>query len=609
MENASNRPTANVTATENHHLESYINYYKNLKNPEYAVLITGSWGSGKTHQITKLLNESEYIYISLFGSQSTEDIYSSVYAKMFPGKAFSKDLAGSTDGLTIGPIALGGMISKIAQAIIKDQVDPSKILIFDDLERSKLPINDLFGVFNKYVEHHQCRVIVLAHDKKLSDELTSTKEKVFGQTIEVIPQTSNAFDSFITNLPNEQIRLTLNNLRETILGIFEQSETYSLRILKHSIEDLSRLLSLLTESHRSHEEAVTTLVSLFLALSLEVRSGRLDAKSLEKRYDAIVTHQIRNREGTAPFPAIAIANNRYPTVDLSSNLLKDRDLVNLLIKGYYSKSEIQATLNESVYFSKSEDLPAWLAFINFDNISDKESKAAADKLIHQFNDRSLTEPGEILHLFSLRFLLSQMGLIKSSYDEVETDCNQYLDDLLQAQKIEPYMGTELMWGNEFIHGYNGYGYWIEDSYKANFERLVKHLEDTQLEAAKNKLPEQGKYLLSLISSNGDKFAQEVSLTFNGGNTFASIPALSGIEPSDFVQEWMGSQPSNWRDISRGLDNRYSSGQLFGTLKAEAQWLKSVIRLMDIEKKKADGIRKKRIERAIRPSLRNTANSL
>ncbi|WP_139833529.1 P-loop NTPase fold protein [Pseudomonas sp. B8(2017)] len=592
----------------NTHLKNYIDYYKTLTDPGYAVLITGNWGSGKTHQITQILDKEEYTYVSLFGTHSTDEIYSSVYAKMFPTKAFSKELAESTNGATVGPIGFGGLISNIAKAILKDEIDSSKILIFDDLERSTLKTTELFGIFNKYIEHHKCRVIVLAHDKKITDDLSQTKEKVFGQTIEIIPQTSQAFDSFILKISDDKNRNILHNLKETILGIFKQSDTHSLRILKHSIEDLSRLLNLLSDKHKQHTEAIPELVGLFLALSLEVRSGRLGEDSLTKRYDAVISYQIRaSRENTQP-SAISVANSRYTTVDLTSNLLKDKDLVNLLIKGYYSQDDIRSTLEESIYFTQTADLPAWVAFINFDNISDKESNAAASKLIEQFNERALTLPGELLHLFALRFLLTQMELVPGDYDSTETACKIYLDDLLDQKRLEPYSGPDSLWGEGFIYAHNGYGYWVEEDYKPHFDRIVQHLRSAQQTAATRELPEHAKYLLGLISTNGDKFASEISLTFSGGNTFASIPVLANIEPSDFIQEWMGSRPENWEGVSRGLEQRYTSGQLSGNLQKELSWIKEVIILMDKEKNKAKGIRRKRIERAIRPSLRGLMNA-
>lgn len=33
------------------HLTDYLSYFQTLKSPGYAVLVTGDWGVGKTHQV------------------------------------------------------------------------------------------------------------------------------------------------------------------------------------------------------------------------------------------------------------------------------------------------------------------------------------------------------------------------------------------------------------------------------------------------------------------------------------------------------------------------------------------------------------------------------
>ena len=45
---------------QNKHIKEFLNYYIGLPNPQYAVLLKGKWGSGKTHFINnykKILDE------------------------------------------------------------------------------------------------------------------------------------------------------------------------------------------------------------------------------------------------------------------------------------------------------------------------------------------------------------------------------------------------------------------------------------------------------------------------------------------------------------------------------------------------------------------------
>ncbi|WP_141228919.1 hypothetical protein [Pseudomonas sp. Irchel s3b2] len=597
-----------LSSDESSHLREYLEHYKTLSKPGYGVLVTGDWGSGKTHQVTEILAKDEIYYISLFGAQTTEEIYSAVYAKMHPGMYFTKEIAKSANGAGAGPINVGGLLSGVANALIREQVNNDKIIVFDDLERSRINTNDLLGVFNKYIEHHNCRVIVLAHDKKITDTFKGTKEKVFGQTIAITPQTSKAFDSFTSEIKDHSILDLVNKHKSAILETFSQSETYSLRILKHSIDDFARLLGTLSSTHKSNEAAILEITRLFFALSLEVRAGRLDESCLKDRSDKIIRYQMKmaRKEQPAEIPEIYNSFIRYKNIDIGNRILSDGVLINTLFKGSYSEVEIHASLNESLYFTSPADLPAWLVFMKFDELNDKESNDAAEKLKNQFAAREIVEPGEILHLFSLRFLLSDMELISSDFSQTEADCKQYMEDLLNLDKVKSHTGYQQMWGDNSINSYGGYGYWVEESYKDHFSRVVNHFKDIQTQAVKKRYPEFAKTLLSLVSSDGNQFAEKISHTNSGQNDFAAIDVLASIPPSDFVQEWMGSPATNWRHISRGLEQRYSTGKLSTSLKSEKPWLKEVINLIEREKIKSRGIRQKRIERVLQMSLRNLA---
>ena len=49
------------------HLQDYLEYYCSLEVPQYAVLVTGDWGTGKTYQVRKILPKDKAYYVSLFG--------------------------------------------------------------------------------------------------------------------------------------------------------------------------------------------------------------------------------------------------------------------------------------------------------------------------------------------------------------------------------------------------------------------------------------------------------------------------------------------------------------------------------------------------------------
>jgi hypothetical protein len=173
-------------------LVDYLNYYNSLTEPGFAVLVIGPWGSGKTFQVKAAFDKSSCNYVSLFGLKNEVDVYGAIFSKMDPftskfkkATKHLKNIAASTDHFSFG---VGSIVTSAINATIKEQVDTSKTLILDDLERCTLDEKTLLGIVNSFVEHQGCRVVVIAHDEKLSDYFAESKEKIFGQTIKTKSQ-------------------------------------------------------------------------------------------------------------------------------------------------------------------------------------------------------------------------------------------------------------------------------------------------------------------------------------------------------------------------------------------------------------------------------------
>lgn len=270
-------------------LEDYLSYYVSLDAPGYAVLVTGDWGSGKTYQVRRVLPDSHAYYVSLFGLNSPQEVETLVFSKMFPKASAVKKIADKVGTLNVaapnvGTLGIAGLATLITNSFIKEEVDTSKPIVFDDLERSPIDKARLLGVINRYVEHHGCRVIVIAHDEKLVGEFNDAKEKVFGQTLRVKPDAEAAFARFLeehSKIPETKYVVDLNN---DIMAVFEQSGAKSLRVLRHLVEDIGRLIFALEDHHRGHPAAMSEIVRLFTAsTSKHVWTGSSPRTSLTAR--------------------------------------------------------------------------------------------------------------------------------------------------------------------------------------------------------------------------------------------------------------------------------------------------------------------------------------
>lgn len=169
--------------------------YIDSSSYEYAILIDGKWGSGKTHfaqyqlkpeldrylkDIKKSRKSKKAIYISLYGVSSREEITKQLWIeallpKMLKGKEavatfnFVKTMASSSVQLT-GLLSGTGFTMPDFKNNMNTILSFSEdlLIIFDDLERSSMNINELLGYINGLVEHSKAKVILIANEEEIA---------------------------------------------------------------------------------------------------------------------------------------------------------------------------------------------------------------------------------------------------------------------------------------------------------------------------------------------------------------------------------------------------------------------------------------------------------
>lgn len=158
---------------------------------DYAVMINGEWGSGKTHfwnnklrqRIENIRNKEgklyKTIYISLYGINSIEEISKKIFLETNPLMSKTlKKFVDNADGNVIPEYVKTGIdIANLygAMSTSPNQMDFSKlfstndkVLCFDDLERANIDIIDILGYINNYVEHDGIKTILICNEKELA---------------------------------------------------------------------------------------------------------------------------------------------------------------------------------------------------------------------------------------------------------------------------------------------------------------------------------------------------------------------------------------------------------------------------------------------------------
>ena len=175
-------------------VESILDYIRS-DYTDYAVMLNGEWGSGKTHfwnnKIKKKiesmqLNGKRYttIYMSLYGISNLEEISMKIF--METTQLMDKNLRrfmNSKGQETIPEYAKTGidMANFFGVTQNGNKLDyaeffatDDKVLCFDDLERANVDVIDILGYINNFVEHDHIKTIIICNEKELATKLKSS---------------------------------------------------------------------------------------------------------------------------------------------------------------------------------------------------------------------------------------------------------------------------------------------------------------------------------------------------------------------------------------------------------------------------------------------------
>ena len=175
-------------------VESILDYVRS-DYTDYAIMINGEWGSGKTYfwnnRIRKKiesmhLNGKKYttIYMSLYGISNLEEISKKIFIETT--QLMDKNLRKYMDvnnQTTIPEYAKTGLDMANFFGVTQngDKIDyadffatDDKVLCFDDLERANVDVIDILGYINNFVEHDHIKTIIICNEKELSTKLKSS---------------------------------------------------------------------------------------------------------------------------------------------------------------------------------------------------------------------------------------------------------------------------------------------------------------------------------------------------------------------------------------------------------------------------------------------------
>ena len=175
-------------------VDSILDYVR-ADYTDYAIMLNGEWGSGKTYfwnnKIRKKiesmqLNGKRYttIYMSLYGISNLEDISKKIFIEttQLMDKNMKKFMEANNQ-TSIPEYAKTGLDMANFFGVTQngDKLDygnffttDDKVLCFDDLERANVDVIDILGYINNFVEHDHIKTIIICNEKELAMKLKSS---------------------------------------------------------------------------------------------------------------------------------------------------------------------------------------------------------------------------------------------------------------------------------------------------------------------------------------------------------------------------------------------------------------------------------------------------
>ena len=565
-----------IIKMQNKHIKEFLNYYIGLPNPQYAVLLKGKWGSGKTHFINEYKkeldkNKQKYIYVSLYGVTSYDEIetkfleaiYPRLYNKktIFAGK-IAKQLLKATlkidwDGNQQENAEIEVKIPDLKPEDLLNTKD--YILIFDDLERCSINIINLLGYINFFVEHQSYKVILIANEKELkkTKKYKTIKEKLIGKTFEFKTNSSLAYDSFLIELKNEN-RVKENILekqKSNILELFEKSQSNNLRALRQTLLDFERFYDEVLVNHQAKEELIKDILYWFFLFSFEIREGNndiLDLQKLSEEYYSLLFEEKTKEE--AKKTKFKFFLNKYKLSDRFDVIISFDLWKEILLNSYIKKEEIELALRNSKYYS-IEEINSWKLLYNYYDLDDDIFEKLTNEIYFKICNMEYKILKEVKMVSSILLSFKEKKLINKTdfcleYEIIKQINYLFDNDLIDDESILPKDMSSFYYHADSFENY-------EFMKSSKMDEISKYIDDKLKIKLEEKLKKDSLLIINAIKENNiDDLTSWLVYSTIRYSPYTDKPILKYLDVDELLDVLKNTNNKIIRKFFHSLNKRY-----------------------------------------------------
>jgi hypothetical protein len=531
-----------------HIIESIKNYLKR-EETDYAVMITGEWGSGKTYfwenELKNIVSHTpipnsqktgeEYIpiYLSLYGFDRIEKINEEIGSLVFFQNSKSKkiieksgefitSLAGAIEKKYVG----SELVKPLKDVFDQYKKDPISILntkkyvlCFDDFERSKISNIELLGYINLFAVTYKMKTLIICNEEKIDKKkpteetdnklpFDSIKEKTIVITLKYHPELNDTIQNIIANVTKESKIFKNNNNKKECKEILLKQVKYfelvlekygNIRILKRVLQNFCEVFVDIKNSSDKYINIVAKKVILDLTFISHIyylgKCKEIELFEFNNIFSKKVDSEIKQVMEDIYFGF----TDRYSLIN---------PLVTMVLDGRIDKNEFQLEIKSIVRDEKYKEGNSSLKNLyNFVGMKGSDFKNDVDKIIEQIKNNEI-DFYEYLRLYDRFICFVSYSLIDLKYDEVDTLFRKGLNAAKQNATYRFHDSSSFFPSNDE----NEYSKKYNSDFRNYYSRLKNELKDND-EKSKHE------YFLTELEKNNSKiFEPEFShkgINFDG----------------------------------------------------------------------------------------------
>ncbi len=601
----------------NKHIEKYFDYYfDGEKNFEYAVLLNGAWGSGKTWFIKEYIQKQEskgkkVAYISLNGLSKTSDIDDEIFRCIHPKLA-------SKGAKILGKVAKGtlkaafrfdwdsdskpdGQVSvSVPNIELPDylKITSKFILVFDDLERCKLKIEEVLGYINYFVEQESIKTLIISNETEIqqNEYFLKIKEKLVGATFNYTEDQDLAIQSILDEVLDGDLRTLLNSNLELIKQIFNQVGYQNLRSFKQTVFDFKRFYKKeFFEGNGNFEsEIFEKVLKAFFILSLENKKGRFKKEILNFKLDELEPMTDEEKRKRALQHLLSFVGEDAQKFQKKYQMrlneyIFSKDLWNQILNLNILNDEIINKELYEIYFRFKKDQPIWYKLWHYLDLKELDFTTLAKDAKESVEKSELTNETDILHTISMLVYFKEQNLISFP---VENLLVLAIEQFKKIVKLKENIKKLNFFDIREASG--GYGLYAHEFpiFKNFIEDLAQAYEDKYVEKNIERVQE----LLILMDDDTCEFYQQIT------NKYYDYPVLKSLEPVDFLDQLLKIDYRNAMNAIDGLSSRYTTHSQTKIYLQEEDWFEKIIALANERLALATMLEKHKIQDKFLPKL-------